>query len=240
VSGTITAGPVTATYPTSISFANSVVYTYPGKVTNLSMGFSPSNVVFANSIFKFISSHQNVTTRGTLSSSTGSEVIQITGSNPGNTASSGHSVTLTAPSNTGGATVTIKTKFQMMISDKSVFYDRSDRDWFNTGSTISWNINGYGTTTHLKYVRAYYGANETEWNRASTYDAEDYLTRISTSEYTITSSSADITVSKADSEGIAYKLERSPVWGVRDVTLTITVGGGSTAQTFFQTVTLEK
>ena len=106
-------------------------------------------------------------------------------------------------------------------------------DWFNIGDSYTW-IRG---ATNTKYVRAYYGANETEWARSNMVEPETRLTKIGTGNYTITSNRSDITISK-ESDGVTYKLVRSDTSGLRQVTLTITVGSGSTAQTYTQVMNL--
>ena len=117
-----------------------------------------------------------------------------------------------------------------MISETS----NSNFDWFNQGANYSWI-----RTQEKRYVHAYYLANATQW--ASYNNTSGGGTEIPTSEYTITSNDADVTISKADG-GITYPttyiLTRTSASVFKQVTLTITVGSGSTAQTYTQVVNL--
>ena len=94
--------------------------------------------------------------------------------------------------------------------------------WFNAGTSYSWD-SMVGAGTRTRYVRTYYGANETAWARSNAANYEMHLTKISTGNYTIILSSPDITVSK-NADGVTYNLTRSSTGGARSVTLTVTAG----------------
>ena len=229
VSGTITAGPVAGPIPTSVSFSNANIYTWHGKANNLGMTVSPSNADRNKITWTQTATHPNLTAISIVNTGTGSAVARVNGSgSDGSTASNPYSVTLTARlPNGNSASVTLKAKFGMWIFT-SISPIISAGGWFNQGITYSWN-----NAIRTQYVRAYYGANETEWAYTNNTDHEGYLSKISTGDYTITSSSADITVTK-NADGITYNLTRSSASGLRAVTLTITAG----AQTYTQVVNL--
>jgi hypothetical protein len=147
---------------------------------------------------------------------------------------SGSSVTLTAKLPNGNtASVTLKTKFSMAkyanILTDDLPYDGSR--WFNAGQTVTMRR---GAATNTMYVRAYYGANETQWALGNNASNELYLTKIGNTNYTITSSDADITVARTGGDINTWTITRTSASVMKAVTLTIAVG----TQTYTQVINL--
>src|SRR5574344_2004738 len=81
------------------------------------------------------------------------------------------------------------------------------------------------------YIHAYYAANTEQFLTA----IDEWLTNIPTSQYTVTSGDASVTVAKA-ADGVTYELTRTEFSTLKEVTLTYTFG----KQTFTEIVTLTK
>src|SRR5574344_1654045 len=81
------------------------------------------------------------------------------------------------------------------------------------------------------YIRAYYAANTVQFITA----INEWLAKIPTSEYTVTSDDDAVTVARA-ADGVTYELTRTEFSTLKEVTLTYTFG----AQTFTEIVTPTK
>ena len=211
---------VTDPDPTSISFANANIYTWHGKANDLGMTVSPSNADRSKITWTQSPSINFISATDIVSTGTGNAVAMVSNTGQGAGANAGHgcSVTLTAKLPNGNtASVTLKAKFSMRAY--TAINPFSKEDWFNWGLSYSWD-----RIFTTRYVRAYYGANETQWAYANNVVHESSgLAKISTDDYTITSSSPDITVTK-NADGVTYNLTRSSASGLRAVTLYITTG----------------
>src|SRR5574344_1767739 len=99
-----------------------------------------------------------------------------------------------------------------------------------TQSNVSW-----GRSDTKFYIRAYYAANKEQFDYPILVVPDMYFTKIPTSEYTVTSDDASVTVAKA-ADGVTYELTRTEFSTLKEVTLTYIVG----VQTFTEIVTLTK
>jgi len=215
------------TDPTSVSFANSTIYTWHGRETNLGMSVSPIAADRGKITWTQTSSDSQISASHISSSGTGSAATYVR-TNPGSVASTGESVTLTARlPNSTTATVTLKSRFNMAVATSLSGTYMSNQ--FNLGTSYTWQRGA----TNTRYIRAYYGANETQWSASAVTNPETGLTKIGTSNYTITSSDPDITVTK-NADGNTYELTRTSSSVFKQVTLTITVD----YQTYTQVVNL--
>src|SRR5574344_935368 len=99
-----------------------------------------------------------------------------------------------------------------------------------TQSNVSW-----GRSDTKFYIRAYYAANKEQFDYPIIVVPDMYFTKIPTSEYTVTSDDASVTVAKA-ADGVTYELTRTEFSTLKEVTLTYIFG----VQTFTEIVTLTK
>jgi hypothetical protein len=220
--------------PTGISFANSNIYTWYGRTTDLGMTVTPAGTDRSKITWTQTGttiSGGGVTAQNIVSTGTGSAQPRISGAGIGLQSQNGYEVTLTARLPNGNtASVTLKTKFSLAkYSNLSTLSDY-DGEWrFNTGQTVT--MRRRSTTM---YVRAYYGANEKEWDWGNVVANEMYLTKIGNTNYTITSSDPDITVTRTTGDSNTWTLIRTSASVMKAVTLTIAVGG----QTYTQMINL--
>src|SRR5574344_754193 len=99
-----------------------------------------------------------------------------------------------------------------------------------TQSNVSW-----GRSDTKFYIRAYYAANKEQFDYPIIVVPDMYFTKIPTSEYTVTSDDASVTVATA-ADGVTYELTRTEFSTLKEVTLTYIFG----VQTFTEIVTLTK
>ena len=232
---------VTAPVPTSISFGSTTTYyTYPGMEFPVNYTLTPSGADAGKITWTQSSTNPYIKAEvGSVTNTSASVRITCSGgAEAGRFAEFKSTVTLTgALPNSANASVTINTRFvvvQTHLSDFSGSYDHQFNDY------TSYTFRNTSATTRTIYLRAYYPSNATEWARSEMSailvgGGDERLTRISTNNYTITSSSADVTVTKADN---TYQLTRSSTAGNRTVNLTIRVGSGTTAQTYTKVLNL--
>src|SRR5574344_1684511 len=110
----------------------------------------------------------------------------------------------------------------------SEFSEKLNQD--PTESNVSW-----GRSDTKFYIRAYYAANKEQFDYPIIVVPDMYFTKIPTSEYTVTSDDASVTVAKA-ADGVTYELTRTEFSTLKEVTLTYIFG----VQTFTEIVTLTK
>jgi hypothetical protein len=225
---------ISAPEPTGISFANSTIYTWYGNTVDLGMTVTPagsdrSRITWTQTGYDI--SGGGISAVNISSSGTGSAATNIIGAGMGLLSQSGYTVTLTARlPNGNSASVALRTKFKMAVySSINPILGYNNQYWFNSDGSWSF-VRGSRTA----YVRAYYGANETEWEVGNNLSAHNYLTMLHNTRYTITSSDPDLTVERHATHDQTWTLSRTGNSVLKAVNLTITVG----SQTYTQVVNL--
>jgi uncharacterized protein YjdB len=221
------AGPA----PTGISFNNSIIYTWYGKEEDLGMNVSPANADRDNIIFTW-SSDDNWSYTGNLRSREGTGRASTTVSEgSGSMADRRTKITLTATlPNGNSASIEFRAGYTMKASST---YDGVYSINFNSGTSFSWE-----RVHPARYIRAYYPANEIQWEAEQTSYADYKLTKIPRSEYAISSRDPDIKVTVHPSEPNTYVLTRTSASVFKMVTLDIIAGSGNYAERYTQVINL--
>ena len=228
---------VQAVPATAVKFGVDTIFTWPGKTFTVPATLTPS-VADTSSLTWTV---QGASTSGTYqavftmvppSKSVSGLLSGLTSVDSRYPAEVSHSAfvdTLIAACGNGGRdSVVVASRLNMWGSwDGSNF-----NEWINQDPTES-NVSWSRSFTKF-YIRAYYAAN-TEQFKLGAVDYDSYLTKIPTSEYTVTSDDDAVTVAKA-ADGVTYELTRTEFSTLKEVTLTYTFG----AQTFTEIVTLTK
>src|SRR5574344_52487 len=228
---------VQAVPATAVKFGVDTIFTWPGKTFTVPATLTPS-VADTSSITWTVQgastsgNYQAVFTMVPPSKSVSGLLSGLTSVDSRYPAEVSHSAfvdTLIAACGNGGRdSVVVASRLNMWGSwDGSNF-----NEWINQDPTES-NVSWSRSFTKF-YIRAYYAAN-TEQFKLGAVDYDSYLTKIPTSEYTVTSDDDAVTVAKA-ADGVTYELTRTEFSTLKEVTLTYTFG----AQTFTEIVTPTK
>jgi hypothetical protein len=220
--------------PTAINFGSTTTYyTYPGRqfpvnYTLTPSGADPSKITWSSSTNAYL------TRPYVLSTGSTSANIYVNSGGPSNSMGfysykpTTNTLTATLP-NSASASVTINTRLVMLISINS---NMTFPNSFNTSTSHSWR-----KVDNKKFVRAYYPADATQWAVSETASPEMYLTKIGTSNYTITSLDPDITCTKM-ADGITWELTRTSSSVLKEITIIITVGSGDARVAYPQVMIL--
>src|SRR5574344_23918 len=229
---------VQAVPATAVKFGVDTIFTWPGKTFTVPATLTPS-VADTSSLTWTV---QGASTSGTYqavftmvppSKSVSGLLSGLTSVDSRYPAEVSHSAfvdTLIAACGNGGRdSVVVASRLNMWGSwDGSNF-----NEWINqdpTESNVSW-----GRSDTKFYIRAYYAANKEQFDYPIIVVPDMYFTKIPTSEYTVTSDDASVTVAKA-ADGVTYELTRTEFSTLKEVTLTYIFG----VQTFTEIVTLTK
>lgn len=171
--------------PTGIAIANTPIYTWPGKSNDIGLTLTPT--VNDPEFIRWLQSNSNTSpgiglNKDTDTGSKWSARFNST-NNPGYQAAEGVKFTLTGRlHNNSEATTDIYARLNM--------WGRWGNDWnsgtvvwMNIGSGISWAK----ASTTLK-GRAYYAKDATQFAKPTDINGDNNLTKIPTTEYTVTSS----------------------------------------------------
>lgn len=219
---------------TAVKFGVDTIFTWPGKTFTVPATLSPSGAEIASLRWTV----QGASTSGTYQtdftmvppSESLSGLTSVDSRHPAEVSHSAFVDTLIAACGNGGRdSVVVASRLNMQGSwDDSDFSEKLNQS--PTQSNVSWS-----RSFTKFYIRAYYAANKEQFDRPNYSYSDMYLTKIPTSEYTVTSDDASVTVAKA-ADGVTYELTRTEFSTLKEVTLTYTFG----KQTFTEIVTLTK
>ena len=207
---------------TSISFNRSSYYHYPGRLFSAAYTLTPSDADPRSITWSQTNDRPGL---GVVTgNATNSSVSLKVTANDGWAANAGGTITLTGTlPNGANSSITIYSKFCMLIDRQPGMNFLPE--WFNRGS---YSFQNGGNRT--MYVLATYPDGNAQWAGSGSMLEARMYTSIKTDNYTITSSSPDITITKWTGNDNIYQLTRSSTAGMRMVTLTITIGEQSYAQ----------
>src|SRR5574344_289424 len=221
-SATVTVGAPPAT---AVKFGVDTIYTWPGKVFDVPMAFAPfgDSLTFLNTLqwkaqgrsIKWPDWFSIYQTDGAHWFTLLDTVAAWDWHNPWPVD------TLLAICENGEAdSVVVASTLAAWGSWDSSFDNPTDALTTNTQSYILWRA-----TVSKYYIRSYYAADDTSFDRFSTITAPEHynFAKVPTSEYTVATDDASITIAKADDD-VTYELTRTEFKTVKNVTLTFTFG----------------
>jgi len=229
---------ITRPDPTNIVFTSpAIYYTYPGRVFDIGYTLTPSGADPSKITWTQDGNYHPYTQAVIVStgSTSASVSTRTTGGGQDGVISSYRStITLTANLPNGTTrSVEINSRLFMRTATATTFATSVSSVFYE--SSLLELRRGVNET---RYFRAYHSVNATQWaSAASPYNPQGQQTILANTEYTLTSSDPDITVSRMG-DGETWQITRTSASVSKDITLTATFGSGATARTYTQTARL--